>query len=338
MVLELLHLVIPVVVLARDPVAIRHPDVPAAELRTYATGEGRETLAEHLERARPDSRKQKSLRELLEKAQQAWLRSSLDGARLHFTAVAALALDADWRDPEREAIQYSMLRLAQMSEGRESSEWLARAVIASPDLEPDTQLFPPPLLARFRQERTRLLARKRELDLNLFSPTARFLLVNGRKVDLTIDRALSLPPGKFRFTLLSDSHEPVTQVTTAEKLVNSRRPLLSGTCSNPMAEARAGNDLLALFPDQCTREMKAGAWRPRELDLRVAPYAPPAPELLLTTSAPSPKPYFSQKSWVWIGVATLAASAVYAFEANRAENTAAPPSETRVQPVSHAGF
>ena len=337
MALRIFLLLIPITALARDPVAVRHPEVPAADLRTYAAGEGRETLAESLERTRPDSHRQKKLRELLEKAQQAWLESSLDSARTHFAAIASLALEADWRDSEREAIHYSMLRLAQASEGREAAEWLTRAVLAQPDLEPDTQLFPPPLLARFRQERTRVLARAQEVDLSRLR--GRFLLVNGRRVEIAPGRALSLPPGKYRFTLLSDSHDSLTQITTAEKLAQlAAPPLLSGTCVSPTLSGRAGSDLLALYPDGCARELRAGIWRPRELDLRLSSLAPPAPSLVAVARAPASKPLLSQKSWVWIGVATLAASAIYSFESSRTEATAAPPPEKRVRPVSHSGF
>ena len=94
---------------------------------------------------------QEDLTSLLEQAQESFLKNHLKNAGDYFHAIVKQAYDKDWNEESRKVIFYSFLRLFQIeSKGSAPESFLHSAVLFAPELEPDEQIFPPPLIAKFK--------------------------------------------------------------------------------------------------------------------------------------------------------------------------------------------
>ncbi len=216
------------------------PGVPTAEARTYATQKDKLLLSDYLDSTRPGSDSDQMLKSKLERAQRAWLSGDLETARSHFRAITELAMKADWRNDQREVIQAAFLRMAQSSESStERGGWLESALRLYGDLAPDATIFPPPLLNEFEATKKRLPTVTIELA-DAFSDF-RYLLIDGRRVDLASENHVELTTGLHRLTALSDSHESVTEFMTAAQLRVLRLsppPLTEGLCERAKLRSR----------------------------------------------------------------------------------------------------
>lgn len=322
---------------------IAGPGLTADDLETFADSESRVRLADHLDHERPGAEASTRLRGLLERAQKAWLTGSIDSARVLFTELTAMALDADWKEPQRESLHYAFIRLAQSSVSSEDRvRWIEKAIRTFPDIQPDSDLFPPPLVEEFRQRRTTILAESESLSLAQNFQEFRFLLVNGKKfvVEAERDLKIRLPQANFRITALSDTSLPFTIVASRERL-KSLRPSMAklglGTCSAPSgAELFAGvKALTVVYSTECTRTRTERGWVPKEINeaLMSNPTgftrsADVGEALSFGHLNEKPKEPLSRKTWFWAGVTAIAAGTAYVLfrELNRA-----PDRKTEVQ-------
>ena len=107
------------------------------------------------------------LKPLLVKAQFHFLKGSLAKAREIFTEIDELKLHQSWSLKNREYIVYAQLRLAQMARSKNKrSFWLRQAWEFDGNIEPDENLFPPPIV-------------KEWMDLAQSSPKKTYLLPQG---------------------------------------------------------------------------------------------------------------------------------------------------------------
>lgn len=340
-------------------ILIRAPGLELDEFNAYAEAHGYESLSDALDSRRPDSQMKSHLRSSIEKAQSAWLSGSLGEARSEFQKVFKMALQADWRESEREAIHYSLLRLAQ-SAGTpfEKDEWLTRAASMFNDIPPDSKLFPPPLLNAYNEKLSEIRKNSQVFSPYLLFPDHQTLLINGKSYKITPDLQVVLPPGPHRLTALSDSHPPMTEVlNSAQVSVFQARvePLAAGKCETPfmspkIEETVSGlKQVAVLYPQDCLLKYRNGRWVQGDQTINVEALMP---DRILDSSLGRPLkgslgdfrgPLASnhhatsevRKRWLWFGVSVLAAGAAYSLyrELNRER-----PTETHYIPAERQGF
>ncbi len=340
-----------------EPPLVGGPGLSREKLEAFADAQGRLTLAKHLDLFRPNRDSETRLRRLTERAQETWLAGSIESARSLFREIAALALEADWREPQREAIHYALLRLAQSAPTPiERERWINTAVETFPDLHPDSDLFPPPLLETFASTRLRILKGSRDYRAGEHFPGYRLLLVNGKRFELEPETRIRLPAeATFRVTALSDFHPPVTEKLKISQLFAFRlaiAPLAGGDCGAPAGEglprALGVESYAVVFDTDCARVRSGQGWLPAEVtalgsesrstraaSLSLQPNLPlPFGEPL----EPRPEPWLSKKSWLWIGVSVLVVGAAVALTRDRGRGTQPQREELAPEPVHHEGF
>ena len=306
-------------------VVVTTPGLTTPDAQSFATQKDRLLLADYLEATRPGADHDQMLRTKLERAQRAWLSGDIESARSDFRALTDLALKADWKNDQREIIQAAFLRLAQSAEsGTERAGWLESAARLFGDISPDATLFPPPLLAEYEAVKKRTTTVSLELA-DIF-PDFRYVLVDGRKVDLTLDSHVQLANGVHRLTALSDSHESVTEFMTSAQLRVLRvtpPSLVEGVCENSKLRSRSG------LPTNIDIEIYSGsACTPKltntlnEARLITAPRDPYFPDV--------PKAESSSKTWIYVVGGALLAGAAYAVAK---QNQSSSP-----QPTHRSGF
>jgi hypothetical protein len=332
---------------------VRGPGVSQEQLEAFAEAQGRLTLSDHLDMIRPGKDPDQRIHKLIERAQIAWLSGSVEAARSLFKEIGHQALDADWREPQREAIHYAFLRLAQSAPTpTERDEWIERAVTVFPDLQADSDTFPPPLIETFRATRSRVLAlAKTYVPLDHF-PDHRYLLINGKRFAINADLKIRLPQGTHRVTALSDAYLPVTEKLTSSQMQVFRlsMPLLaSGTCSAPNAGASnaATESITVVYSTDCVRSKTVQGWLAPEnvganLDEKHAkvqsqPFDSESFSATGESTVTSNMTATSSKKQarIWAGVAAVAAGSVYIIQKQMIHHSAA---QTSPQPVQRTGF
>jgi hypothetical protein len=342
-----------------DGPLVRGPGTNRIEFEAFAEAQRRSTLAQALELDRPGKEAEEKLRNLLEKSQAAWLGHSLDAARSGFMEMAALAEEADWRDSQREAVFYAFMRLAQLAspssgpspsslpspmDPKDAEEWMKKAARLFPDLSPSPELFPPPLIRSFSEVHTRTLVAARAIDLKAHFPESRFVLVNGKKYDMSRRERLDLPTGRHRITALSDQHAPFTEKLTATQLGILRLnppSIAQGSCQAPTG---VGNlfeydSLAVVYSGGCLRTRTSSGWLHPNGDLAELtsrPLDPAAASAMKESLFQDPefeRPRMKSKHWFWLGAGALITGAYLAHrEANR-DKAPAP-----MVPSHHRGF
>lgn len=275
------------------------PDVTDRELRDYVETHDRRTLSESIETLRPGAAQEELLRSRLERAQRAWLNGSSEQAKGLFAEIVDSAYSADWKQSQREAILYAYLRLAQSSDSPlEKAAWLEKANRFAPDLEPDASLFPPPLLATFKEARAKIAVQSTPIALKDAFPGFRTVLIDGRKVDVESSAAIRIPPGTHRITALGDRFAPVTEMLTAAQLGVFRvaGKTLAQSCEAPVADING----IAIEVYDGERCPSSKALIPQQ----------PGADWANVPAEVSERP---KRNWLLIGAVALGAAAVYAI-------------------------
>lgn len=324
---------------------VRGPGITQEMLEAVAEADSRPTLADHLDLSRPGEENLNRLRDLLERAQSAWLSGSLKTAKRLFQDITGLTLKADWREPQREAIHYAHLRLAQLAPTtNEQNQWLKKAAQSFPDLQADPSLFPPPLLEKFRATRTAVLTSAKPFEPSSLFKNTRYLLVNGKRFALSPELSIRLPDATFRVTLLSDLHAPLTKIMHRSELENFQ-PILSdianGTCQAPMgAELSSLNQIAVLYAVDCIRIRTGSQWIPHdtgssESNLKAGNlHNHFIGEIRTNSESASPK---RSRNWLWVGLAALAAGVVI-VAAHEMSRGSGPTPEPIIKPVEREGY
>lgn len=252
--------------------------------------------------------------QLIAEAQKKFLAGSTDEARDSFRLVLNLAAEEDWSIAEREALVYTTLRLAQISNSNEERDvYLKLSWTFGADVQPDSRLFPPPLLVR----RTELYASFAKISVNTENLRKRFtyVIVNGFRIDLQKNEKFTLIDGDYRVTFISDSYAPQTHLGLAsqlEGLAEDSTPLAQGSCERHSDQEFFGADCL-------TKHLEDLQLRP-SVSLASAPVTSPmAVDFRIPTSS---KPLY-KKGWFWAGVGATAI-AVVVLSQKKSEESSSP--------------
>ncbi|HVK62515.1 MAG TPA: hypothetical protein VM432_13235 [Bdellovibrionales bacterium] len=323
---------------AGSDVIVAAPGVSAVELDSFAESMGRFSLSRRLLATRVSDKQRIKLKNALEKAQGAYLSNSLTVARAKFREITEMKLADDWNDSQREAIHYAFLRLAQTSDvATERDEWLLEAARVFPDLKVDGELFPPPLIEKYRAALERVRAGSRSVDLSEIFTGYRFVTVNGRVFDLEKNDSIEIPSGKHRISAFSDSTAPfaeVTDVAQLEELHLNAKQIADGSCSEPHANGNALKKfgiarVDVLYPGGCLKEAVAESSQ-KALDFK--PTVERDPLFSTTSDSPTIK---ARRDWIWIGVAAVAAGAAYVIWKDSQRSSE---SSSSNEPVHRTGF
>ncbi len=303
-------------------VVVVTPGQSLTEAKTYATAHDKLLLSDYLETTRPGDDHDRQLKSKLERAQRAWLGGDREAARAEFRSLTEMSLKADWRNAEREVLQAADLRLAQMSDsGTEREGWLESAARLYGDLAPNAALYPPPLLAEYETIRKRLLATAVEIDLRDVFPDFKFVIVDGRKIELANEYRLAIMPGIHRLTAYSDSHETVTEFLTGSQLRVLRLSpptLTEGVCET--AKMRTRTDL----PSSLNVEIYSGSNCPHDIsNLLHSSQFISDPQLAMSEGASAPSTLSNKRTWLWIIGGALIAGAGYALATHHDASTEA---------------
>ena len=357
----MLLLALPLSALATDlsqaPV-IQAAEASREEYLGFLQANGRTPLSEWLdqEAARAETSDVEHLSRLVERAQSAWLNEPQATAKSLLKQITTRALDHDWRDSEREAIHYAYFRLAQLATlDAERDENLKLAIAFDFEFNPDSTLFPPPLIARFKKLKAELLTTAHRVKLNRIFTNHQIVRINGRKFT-ALDVDVPILEGRFRISAFSDQypafHATLTRTQFSE-LVLRQAPVASGKCQNEMtslAEARpplnkidlsglGGLGLAEVFYNpNCVKPVGENAapksQGPDPLVSLMQPFRqsqdampagwPTAPESQSTS--------VSRQTWLWVGATALATSVAYFVyreqERRSRENSPTPPEPT----------
>lgn len=312
-------------------VVVVPPGLSNADAQTYATTHDKFLLSDYLDATRPGQENDRQLKQKLERAQRAWLGGEIEQSRGEFRALTEMSLKADWRDGQREVLQMAHLRLAQTSSsGTERESWLDAAARLYGDIPPNAALFPPPLLAEYETSRKRVATATADIDLREAFTDFKYVLIDGRKIELSIETHVRLTPGLHRLTAYSDSHESVTEFLTAAQLRVLRLSppsLTSGLCRQAKLRDRAelptSLDIEIYSGEACPQDI-ANALNGSRLisEPRSLPVDGPDEKTGTTTSS-------GGRTWLWIVGGALIAGAGYAL-ATRHDPTP--------EPVHRTGF
>lgn len=291
------------------------PGLNTAEAKSYATQHDRYLLSDYLETTRPGDDHDQMLKTKLERAQRAWLGGEVETARAEFRSLTELNLKADWRQPQREVIQTAFLRMAQSSESvTEREGWLESAARLYGDIAPNADLFPPPLMSEF--EATKKRQTMTEIELADVFADFRYVLIDGRKIEIATEPRVQLAPGLHRLTALSDSHEPVTEFMTAAQLRVLRLSppaLTEGICDGAKLRSRSA------LPSNVDVEIYSGSACPSKITNILN-----ESRLLTAESEPfvpsAPRAREKDHTWLWVAGAAIVAGAAYAI-ANQHESS-----------------
>ncbi len=308
-----------------DVPLIRGPGVSDETLQAVAEAHGRLALSDYLDLKRPEDGEGQRLNKLIERGQAAWLAGSVESARGTFREIAKLALSADWRDSQREAVHYAMLRLAQSSPtATERDEWLEKVVATFSDLRPDPDVFPPPLIDAFATVKKRVFAAAILYSPFEHFPDHRYLLINGKRFINTPDLKIRLPKASYRITALSDFYEPMTEQLSISQLMVFRLSMpaiAKGTCLAPSATEgiRRSERLTVVYAADCLRTRTNHGWQPRSVDVAEAVKTPTMTGLAHFPGASDPfrqpvpdeRPSLQRKHWLWAGLTVIAIGAAY---------------------------
>jgi hypothetical protein len=293
-------------------VVVTSPGVNTADAKAYALQHDRLLLSDYLEKTRPGDEHDRMLKQKLERAQRAWLGGEIELARSEFRALTELSLKADWREAQRAVLQTAYFRLAQSAEsGTERSGWLESAARLFGDRAPEASLFPPPLLNEYREILKRLEATAIDVDLAGVFSDFRYVLIDGRKIEIALEPHVRLTMGLHRLTALSDSNEAVTEFMTAAQLRVLRLAppsLTEGACGE--ASLRSRSELSSsigfeIYSGRACPEKLSNLLKTSRLLSEPQGTAPPA--------APSSSGETRQRTWLWVVGAAVVAGTAYAL-------------------------
>ncbi|MCB0378781.1 MAG: hypothetical protein KDD33_09835, partial [Bdellovibrionales bacterium] len=277
------------------------------------------SYVQHLETQ--SNSKENSLRHHLKMAQFEFLDGSLEKAAKHFETTVDMKWEKNWNHDQRAVIHFAHLRLAQLQKRQKSQDhWLLLALQFSSKIKPDSNLFPPPLLDRYNQLKSRVTSQLWPLP----EGSAEFdkIIVNGEELPMG-STFFQSSKGMVHVQFLSNRFQSITIVEDAKNIVNqtlAKIPLLSGNCLRPIFQVdKHLNNVKGFLDKECTvRPLNAQ----HPLAATIEPSSPQ------TTS----KKAF-QSRWVWWGLAI--ASAVVTWQVIENQNQSGPPPQPAPTPTKN---
>lgn len=282
-----------------SPWLIKAPSAPAQEFIVYAQNSDMQKISTYFLKCENTP----SVLESLKKAQILFLDGDLQKSKNHFLEIVDKKWSCDWSDEDRKMISFSFFRLAQMEEDSSlQTHWLQEAINFDDLFQPDSSVFPPPLLQKYKTLKNQ--QENQKILLPAFSKKYNALLRNGRFISLN-SMTIEALPGKARYTLLSDTFLPEKLFITLAELETTQidpKPMVYGDCSSPQLHEslRWLRDIQIFFALDCVKSL---ATAPSE----TTPASIGPQSLALSSEIPTAEKSGSwiQRNALWIGTAVV---------------------------------
>lgn len=310
---------------AQADVLIRASSAPfnqyAAWIATHSTDH---TWVAELEKQHPSVHSSTQLLELAESAQKAFLTGSLIDAKKKFIAMSDLSHTEDWHKPQREAITYAMLRVAQLETNHQRSLFLKKAAQFGFDIHFAPEVFPPPLMKEWGHEL--MIAKKSSMKISKLKDFEGFdiLKIDGRPYPIHDSESLMMTPGVHRVSLLANHAQYFSQKINGSQLqVMKIKPdiLIAGSCEHPVVPNDIHFAFSAIFESTCIRHFNGLAWdsdfhiKLDKLDLQNDNFHNSPVNLSRSES-----PNLHSRQWLWLGAsAVVLTSLILVYKNNQAQ-------------------
>ena len=155
---------------------------------------------------RIESRHRKSDQVLLEplnRAQEYFLSAPKELSIQSFQKIVQMRFDYDWSDQSRAAIQYALVRLAQLSDkSSERRDWINQSIDFDPTWKPNSQIFEPPIIQQYADQLNQRQFKKIQVP-----PSQKYkaVLINGKVFELKQPQEIPLPFSKVRIVGISNN-------------------------------------------------------------------------------------------------------------------------------------
>jgi hypothetical protein len=168
-------------------------------------------------------------------AQQAHLKNVQASNSKYWHEVILLAHKADWAKPHREMISTSYLRLSELAMTSKETEAVVReAVEFDTDFEPSPNDFTSRTIEIFTNHKK--LLKYAELEPVMWHGYT-YLVINGVAHPIDSDQKIKVSRGTKRFTWVSPTYKPVTQIANANKINGFSPTRLVAEHTSPRAMA-----------------------------------------------------------------------------------------------------
>ncbi|MGE0761718.1 MAG: hypothetical protein AB7N80_00425 [Bdellovibrionales bacterium] len=244
----------------QDKVLVRAADADVVDFRAHLEAYGEhQPYSEWWIRNRVAKESTDKLKRLLTLAQSEFLQGGLVEAQQKFLDVVAMAFSQDWRAAERATFVYAYLRLAQMAADQESRSRMIQEAARWGTVEIKAELFPAPLWLEYKKAKASRLSEA--LDLDLWFPQARYLLVDGRPIEVLAGTKFETDAHPHRFTLVYDHALPESRIASWTELKAwqpNLKNLAQGSCLEPLwISTSLPADSAAYFAEGCVLNWKA---------------------------------------------------------------------------------
>jgi hypothetical protein len=266
----------------------------------------------------PSPARREHLLQMLSEAQQIFLAGK--DAKTAFENILSLLNSDDWKTSQREIFHYAALRLAQISTDQKiRDQWLLTALQIENEVSISAELFPPPVLARYRE--LKKISRKVNLAARLNGWSS--FLINGVECSMKSCPDIILSNQPVRVTALSDqwvTQSLLINLNAGDSLDLPKSAWLTADCELSDA-ALKGQGFCEFKTDPIVQIAKLDLRPKSPLDSN--PHA--AQKLVAPQPPPKRMPEWIKSKWLWIGVGLVTTAAVIA--ANQ------PKQETKKEPT-----
>lgn len=263
----------------------------------------------------------------LEEAQSALINSDTQLTQKKFSEILNLWTETDWDKQHRQVFLYSALRLAQFSTGlKDRDHWVMVAVSTGLDIEPEAELFPPPILKQYGQLKSKVSKLNPSSVLKNTDWDA--IIINGQICDR--QRCPEFPINQFpaRITWISDRYQPVHENSETSRIAENgfvapkgSKLWVEGDCSQPKISSGEFNlgETTPFFDRSCGKAK------------------PIFPQSAHELSKPLPLPSVPNREndskwlrspWFWAGAAAVTAAVIWQTQKRDRSDGGSEPSTT----------
>jgi hypothetical protein len=253
----------------------------------------------YIQHSRSQNQKaEKELIEQLKKSQYEFLKGSLEKAKALYKEMAQKQHQEHWSKKARQAIHYSQLRLAQMTESPQKKQhWIQQALIFDPSIAVDTQVFPPPLVSEYKKQKESLGLQVWALPKNADAFTK--ILINGVEQE-NQGSFLRYRSGLVKISFFSNRYHSVhltTDLKNLDQMTLPLNPLAQGDCETPQWTLQNKSQATYQLLDKDCQSLAAAQGVQTPLTWSANETAP--------RQEKSSKAFY-QSTWFWVGVSVLA--------------------------------
>lgn len=303
-----------------SPVLIKAPQADPQEFMIHSQIEGVEKVSTW----QSQCSQSQELQEGLKNAQFQFLSGSLEKSKVLFQKITDLQWACDWSPDERQAIHYSLMRLAQMAASEsEQIQRLTQAVGFDEDIIPDSQLIPPPIMILFKKIQQQIT--KKQIPVPTFAKKFDLVLKNGKALNIQ-SGFIQTVPLRARYTFISESYKNEVQTLSLEELESLNiepTPWVVGDCKTHSLQEVAHKitqPFKVYFDKNCIVDFNKTPIATENFSQKILQQH--SESFANTTSTPYKKNWI-QRNYLWVG-ATVLASAALIIKMNQKEERTVP--------------